>query len=86
MALNFSSAYHMQMDDQIKVVNRTLTSMIRSIARDKPKSWYLALAQTEFAFNNMVNRSTGLALFSIVYTKILNAIVDLYELPPGTTH
>lgn len=59
--------------------------MIHSFAGDKPKTWDLTLAQAEFAFNSMVNRSMGLAPFAIVYTKLPNLVVDLRELPPGAT-
>lgn len=78
-SLNFSSAYHPQTDSQTEVVNQTLASMIKSIARDNPRAWDLLLAQAEFAFNSMVNRSTGLAPFAIVYTHIPNSVVDLRE-------
>lgn len=66
--LNFRSAYHLQTDGQTKIVNKTLTSMSRSIIGDKPKSWDLALAQEAFTFNNMVNRSTRLTPCAIIYT------------------
>ena len=35
--LNFSSAYHLQTDGQIEVVNWTLGSMLRSLVADRPK-------------------------------------------------
>lgn len=69
-SLNFSSAYHPQIDRQMIVVNQTLTNMIRSIQEDNPNAFDLTLAQLEFAFNNMINRSTKLVTFIVVYAKI----------------
>ena len=79
--LNFSSAHHPQTDGQTEVVNRTLGSMIRSLVGDKPKQWDLTLPQAEFAFNSMLNRSTGKAPFELVYTKVPNQTTDLLKLP-----
>lgn len=74
------------MDGHIELINQMLTNMICSMVRDKPKAWDLALAQVELAFNNMINRCTRFVPFIIVYTKTLNVVVDLRELPPGVTH
>ena len=84
-SIALSNTSHPQTDGQAEVVvNRTLASMICSIAGDRPKMWDQALAQAKFAFNNMVNRSTGRSPFSIVYTKVPNSVVDLIELPKTT--
>jgi len=54
---------------------------------DKPKQWDLALAQAEFTYNNMVNRSTGKASFEVVYGRTPRHAVDLISLPklPGAS-
>jgi DNA-binding transcriptional ArsR family regulator len=86
-ALNFSSTSHPQTDGQTEVVNRTLANLLRCIAGDKKKQWDLALAQVEFAYNNMVNRSTEKASFEIVHGWALRLAVDLANLPklPGAS-
>jgi hypothetical protein len=68
------------MDGQTEVVNRTLGNLLHCIASDKPKQWDLAVAQVEFAYN-MVNRSTGMAPFEVVYGRTLRLAVDLTALP-----
>lgn len=72
-----SSAYHSQTDGQTKVVNRTLTNMIRCLDGEHPKRWDEIINEAEFAYNFMIDRSTERFPFSIVYTKTPNQLVNL---------
>ena len=65
--LNFSSAYHPQSDGQTEVVNRSLGNMLRSLVGENPKQWDKVLAQAEFAYNDLPNRSTTMSPFKIMY-------------------
>lgn len=53
-------------DDLTKVVSQTLGKLLHALQEKKPKQWDLALAQAEFAYNNMVNRSTRKTSFELM--------------------
>ena len=69
------------------MVNRTLGNLIRCISGEKPKQWALTLSQVEFAYNNLVNRSTSKSSFVIVYCVPPKHALDLVPLPelPGVS-
>lgn len=50
--LKFCTTNHPQTNDQTKVTNRILASLIRCISEDKLKQWDLVLAQAAFAYNH----------------------------------
>ncbi|KAJ4722861.1 RNA-directed DNA polymerase [Melia azedarach] len=79
--LQYSSAFHPQTDGQTKVVNRTLGNMLRCICGEKPKQWDAVLPQVEFAYNSMMNRSTGKTPFEVVYLQPPRHALDLVTLP-----
>jgi len=55
--------------------------MARCIAGDKPKQWDMVHPQLEFAYNSVMNRTTSMSPFSIVYTKVPNHSINLIVLP-----
>ncbi|XP_078444229.1 uncharacterized protein LOC144713509 [Wolffia australiana] len=57
------AAYHPQTDGQTEVVNRSLGNLLRSIVGNHVAAWDQVLPRAEFAFNYLVNRTTGKALF-----------------------
>jgi hypothetical protein len=59
----FSSAYHPQMDGKTDVVNKSLGDLLRSLVAEHHSQWDNILPQTEFAYNDSVNRSTGQSPF-----------------------
>lgn len=77
--LNYSSTCHPQTDGKTKVVNRNLGNLLRTLVSNRPKQWNKILPQAEFAFNNMPNRSTKMALFLIVYGNRPHQPVDLQK-------
>lgn len=65
--LKFNSICHPQTDGQIDVVNRTLRNLLRTLSANKPKLWDKVIAQAEFAYNDIPNKSTKMSPFQIVY-------------------
>jgi hypothetical protein len=58
MKLSFISTYHPQMDGQTEVVNQILGDLLRSSVIEHHSQWDHILAQAEFSYNDLVNRST----------------------------
>lgn len=52
------------------VTLRLMGNMLRGLASEKPKQWDYVLAQTEFAFNNIVNRWIRKPSFAVIYTRV----------------
>jgi RNA recognition motif-containing protein len=65
--LNFSSAYHPQMDGQTKRVNQILEDMLRACALKDSKSWDKCLLYAEFSYNNSYQKSLKMSSFKILY-------------------
>ncbi|KAL0340136.1 UNVERIFIED_CONTAM: hypothetical protein Sradi_4530400 [Sesamum radiatum] len=78
--LFFSTTCHPQTDGQTKVVNRTLSTLLRTIVKNL-KSWEECLPHAEFAYNRTVHSTTKFSLFQIVYDFNPFAPIDLMPLP-----
>ena len=78
--LLFSSTFHPQTDGQTEVTNRSLGNLLRCLVTDHAASWDFVLPQTEFAFNNSVNRSTGCTPFEVVFGFHPHTPLDLHSL------
>ena len=78
--LNFSSAYHPQSDGQTEVTNRSLGNLLRCLAQQYGGSWDSILPQAEYAYNDSINRSTGLTPFQIVYGEHPRGVLELRDI------
>jgi hypothetical protein len=65
--LNFSSAYHPQMDGQTERTNQVLEDMLRACALKHGRSWDKSLSYAEFSYNNSYQASLKMAPFEALY-------------------
>jgi hypothetical protein len=65
--LNFSSAYHPQMDGQTERTNQVLEDMLRACALKHGRSWDKSLPYAEFLYNNSYQASLKMAPFEALY-------------------
>ncbi len=65
--LNISSSYHPETDGQTERVNRTLEQVLRAYCHPLHDDWMDYLATAEFAYNTLVNASTGMSPFYATY-------------------
>jgi hypothetical protein len=65
--LNFSSAYHPQMDGQTERTNQLLEDMLRACALKHGRSWDKSLPYAEFSYNNSYQASLKMAPFETLY-------------------
>jgi hypothetical protein len=65
--LNFSSAYHPQIDGKIERTNQILEDMLRACALKYGKSSDRSLPYAEFSYNNSYQTSIKMAPFEALY-------------------
>jgi hypothetical protein len=65
--LNFSTAYHPQMDGQTERTNQILEDMLRACALKYGKSWDKSLPYAEFSYNNSYQASIKMAPYEALY-------------------
>jgi hypothetical protein len=81
--LLFSTTCHSQTDGQTKVVNRTLSTMLRAVLKTNLKLWEECLPHIEFAYNRSVHSTMKVSLFRVVYGLSHRAPIDLLPLLPS---
>nr|KYP33389.1 Transposon Ty3-I Gag-Pol polyprotein [Cajanus cajan] len=74
--LLFSTTCHPQTDWQTKVVNRSLSTMLRAVLKGNHKSWDEYLPHIEFAYNRVLHKTTKISPFEVVYG--FNPFTPLY--------
>jgi hypothetical protein len=79
--LLFSTTCHPQTDGQTEVVNRTLSTLLRTIIQKNLKNWEDCLPSIEFAYNRSVHSTTDFSPFEIVYGFNPLTPLDLLPLP-----
>jgi hypothetical protein len=75
--LLFSTTCHPQTDGQTKVVNRTLSTMLRVVLNKNIKMWEECLPHVEFAYNHSLHSTTKMRPFAVVYGILPRAPIDL---------
>ncbi|RDY14774.1 hypothetical protein CR513_00107, partial [Mucuna pruriens] len=79
--LLFFTTCHPQMDGQTKVINGTLSQLLRCFIGRILKSWEEWLLHIEFAYNRIVNTITSHSPFEFVYRFNPLSPLDLLSLP-----
>jgi hypothetical protein len=78
--LLFSTTCHTQTDGQIKVVNRMLFTMLKTVLKKNIKMWEESLPHVEFVYNRSLHSTTKMCQFEIVYGFLPRASIDLMSL------
>ncbi|KAK1680991.1 hypothetical protein QYE76_041839 [Lolium multiflorum] len=79
--LLFSSSSHPQTDGQTEVVNRSLSTLLRTIVKKNLKSWEDCIPHAEFAYNRAKHSTTLRSPFMIVYGFEPPTALDILPLP-----
>ena len=79
--LLYSSSYHPHTYGHTVVVNRSHQNLLIGLSGENPSHWDMVLAQDEFSYNDLMNKSTGKSPFHIVYGRSPKGVVDLIMFP-----
>ena len=79
--LLFSTSCHPQNNGQTEVVNKTLSTLLRTLIHKNLKTWEDCLPFIEFAYNRSVHSTTNMSPFEIVYGFNPLTPLDLLPLP-----
>ncbi|KAL4186705.1 hypothetical protein AMTRI_Chr09g35340 [Amborella trichopoda] len=82
-SFKFSSAYHPQTDDQMKVVNRVVEMYLRCFTSNNPKEWVRWIAWAEYSYNTSIHSSTKKPPYEIVYSRLPPTLLS--HLPRATS-
>ena len=63
----FSTAYHLETDEQTERVNQTIEDILRAYCLREPGKWTRYLYLVEFAYNTSFQRSIGMSPFKALY-------------------
>jgi hypothetical protein len=83
--LLFYTTCHPQTDGQTKVINRTLSTMLRAVLKINLTLWEECLPHIEFAYNRIVHSTMKVSPFQVVYGFNPRAPIDLLPLPSSET-
>ena len=78
----FTTTSHPHTDGQIEVVNRTLTTLLRSTIGKNMKNWVDWILFIEFAYNRTQHSATKMSPFEAAYGFNPTTPLDLKPLPP----
>ena len=67
--LNFSTAFHPQIDGQSERVIQVLEDMLRGCVLDFPRSWDRYIPLMKFAYNNSYQSSIGMTPYEALYRR-----------------
>ncbi len=63
MELHFMSGYHLEGDGQTECLNQVLEQYLQAYMNYQQDDWLSLLLLAEFAYNNAMNKMTGVSLF-----------------------
>jgi hypothetical protein len=76
----FSTTCHPQTDGQTEVVNTTLSTMLRVVLKKNIKMWEECLPHVEFAYKRLLQSTTKMCPFEIVYGFLPCALILYYAM------
>ena len=75
--LKFSTTYISHGDGQIEVINRSIVKLLQTLVGDNLTTCDLVIPRAEFAYNDSMNRTTGMSTFEIAHSLVPHKPLEL---------